>query len=192
MPKETSRRIQRHFAPLTTRSTFRPEIKSRGPLHSSRVVYPLVEVPALIPPEDNKDPTAPKEPVPKPSGEVGRIKRNGYNLKTFLCNIGWTADEYNDVQKCMRELAKAHLNTDEILTKQSKKALSKVNDLAKKAYPDKLTNFENDWAIDDFLGSILKNSSSRAKRRSHKSSPEKNGNGEDDRSSDEDEETEES
>ncbi|KLO03753.1 hypothetical protein SCHPADRAFT_767177, partial [Schizopora paradoxa] len=134
-------------------------------------------------PNDNQTPPEQRELIPKPSGEAGRIKRNGYNLKTMLCGIGWTSEEYMSVQKYMRELAKEHLNTDEILTKQSKKSLKKVYELAKNAYPEKLMYFENDWAIDDFLGSILKNSSSRSKRKQKDStgkSDDGGGNSEDD------------
>ncbi|KLO05668.1 hypothetical protein SCHPADRAFT_946722 [Schizopora paradoxa] len=151
MPKETTERlIQRHFAPLTSRSIFRAEIKTKGPLHSSRIVYPLTE---------NLKPELPKSLTPKPPGEVGRISRNGYNLKEVL---GWSKDEYTCVQKSMRTLAQKHLDTSQLLSKQKSKSVKDVYKLAKEMHPI-LATFEKDWVIDDFLGMILKNSATRKK-----------------------------
>jgi hypothetical protein len=79
--------------------------------------------------------------IPKPSGQVTRLKRDGYNLQDKL---KWKTDFYYEVQVCMplvdsglrltleqnylHGLASIHLNLNATYTKQSSVKVKKVFD----------------------------------------------------------------
>jgi hypothetical protein len=99
MPKVCSQwRYTRHFAPLTMHCNFLPERALTPPPITQHKVF-LREVNSVavthlgLPP----GPLAPS-PLPKmskPPGEVGRLKRGGYNLQETL---GWSPLEYEEVR----------------------------------------------------------------------------------------------
>lgn len=80
--------------------------------------------------------------IPKPSGQVTRLKRDGYNLQDKL---KWKADFYYEVQvriillstqimnltpkqNCLHGLASIHLNLNSTFTKQNSAKVKKVFD----------------------------------------------------------------
>ncbi|KLO05304.1 hypothetical protein SCHPADRAFT_814468, partial [Schizopora paradoxa] len=95
--------------------------------------------------------------IPKPNGEVSRISRGGYNLEVAL---GWSKNDYSRVQKGIREIAKNHLDMTAILSEQDRSKLKHVCHLAKQQFPE-LNVYINDWATEDFLSIMLKNSADR-------------------------------
>ncbi|KLO04504.1 hypothetical protein SCHPADRAFT_1003275 [Schizopora paradoxa] len=159
MPKTVKRNVLRHFPPLTNRSVFHKEPLSTGIVLASRTEFPLIEAsaasgfPSVLPSKLRAE-------IPKPPGEVSRISRGGYNLEEKL---GWSKSEYGKVQKGIRELAKAHLNMTAILSEQDENSLKTVFQLAKLQHPI-LNDYIGDWALEDFLSIMLKNSADRLKR----------------------------
>ena len=96
-------RFQRHFSPLIVRTVFKPEIFLSPPPIAYRVVYSTgVHVPKEVP--GATDPaTYTTDPaltiIPKPPGDVTRLKRNGYKLKLEMAkHLKWTEDDY---QRCL-------------------------------------------------------------------------------------------
>lgn len=99
-------RIQRHFSPLITRTVFKPEMVLSAPPISYQIVYSvgshdpkqcLANSVATDPTRYRTDPKLPL--IPKPSGEVTRLARNGYSLQKELeKHLKWTEDEY---QSCL-------------------------------------------------------------------------------------------
>ncbi|KAH7902874.1 hypothetical protein BJ138DRAFT_1120993 [Hygrophoropsis aurantiaca] len=98
--------------------------------------------------------------VPKPKGEVTRISRDGYNLLTAL---GWTSDQYTEIQSYLQKLAGKHLDLQSTFKKQNQLKLARFQDEAKKRYPI-LANYEDDWAASDFLRVYLKNAKARGRK----------------------------
>jgi hypothetical protein len=111
MPRsDVARRIQRYYHPLTSRAVFTPERVLMPPSRATRYVvfrpdteaprYPdisLTNFPTDIF-EDNAPEIfrVPSDPlVRKPSGEVTRISRDGYNLRKEL---RWRPEFYTEVQ----------------------------------------------------------------------------------------------
>lgn len=90
-------RVQRHFSPLTTQTTFKQEHLSTPPPLAYHIVYPA----GTHTPNTSADPFACSKPKPKallkkkPDGEVTRLNRGGYNLQAEL---KWTDDLYQACQ----------------------------------------------------------------------------------------------
>ncbi|KAI5986291.1 hypothetical protein EDC04DRAFT_2999521 [Pisolithus marmoratus] len=77
--------------------------------------------------------------IPKPSGEVGRPGRRGYNLEEQL---GWGEDGFKRLKKFVNKAIKNHLDTTKCRSQQNRKALITVCDLATAEFPD-LDGFAN-------------------------------------------------
>jgi hypothetical protein len=116
MPRaDVQKRIQRYFHPLTSRARFSPERVLLNPALATRYITFGPETKDLNGrnPKGSKpaSPTLPTDIfqddapalhrvtgdplIPKPSGEVSRISRDGYNLRKEL---GWKPDFYTQVQ----------------------------------------------------------------------------------------------
>jgi hypothetical protein len=97
--------IRRHYHPPTSRTRFSPERQLFDPVHwSSRVIFKPNGGREGLSDDDpssgaifidgaprNTNDTA----IPKPSGQVTRLKRDGYNLQDKL---KWKTDFYYEIQ----------------------------------------------------------------------------------------------
>lgn len=98
------RRFLPHFPPGSMRCRFSPELVPPLP-HAMMHVFPkpekdLMDDSSVSPPPSPLTPTASSPPlVPKPSGEVSRIGRGGYNLKDILeQQHGWEDGLYDKIR----------------------------------------------------------------------------------------------
>ncbi len=97
-PEVVSRKIQRHYPPLTNRCIFKGErLLPRSSMTSQRI-FPLSDETTAA----SRAPTLAKDLIPKPPGEAGRPGRNGYSLEETLCSdqVGWDKEFYTSVQVC--------------------------------------------------------------------------------------------
>jgi hypothetical protein len=99
--------IRRHYHPPTSRTQFSPERQLFDPVQwSSRVIF-KPDGSTDRPSDDNHAIFIDGAPcnvnttdatIPKPSGQVTRLKRDGYNLQDKL---KWNVDFYYEVQVCI-------------------------------------------------------------------------------------------
>ena len=100
--------IRRHFHPPTSRTRFSPERQLFDSVEwSTRVIFKPDGGIREGPSDDSPSPDAiflngapcnnTDTTIPKPSGQVTRLKRDGYNLQDKL---KWKADFYYEVQVC--------------------------------------------------------------------------------------------
>lgn len=82
MPAIRTPSYQRHFSPLTTRTTFKQERLRTPPPLAYHVIYRLT------------NDIAPGS-IKKPNGEVTRLARGGYKLQVEL---KWSDDKYQAFQ----------------------------------------------------------------------------------------------
>lgn len=89
-------RIHRHFSPLTVRTVFKPErFRTPSPI-DFQMQYSVGPHNSKDPPANTLASTSRMYPlVPKPPGEVSRIKRGGYTLQKVLM---WDDEEYKNRQ----------------------------------------------------------------------------------------------
>jgi hypothetical protein len=89
----TAHRIKRYYHPLTIHARFSPErLFSPEPMTKDRVFQS--EPTGYQVGRDLIDDLEPA-PIAKPSGEVTRLKRDGYNLSDVL---KWPNDQYDRIQ----------------------------------------------------------------------------------------------
>ncbi|KAI6111069.1 hypothetical protein F5141DRAFT_1063452 [Pisolithus sp. B1] len=96
--------------------------------------------------------------IPKPSGEVGRPGRGGYNLEDQL---GWGEDGFKNLKRFVNKAIKKHLDTTKCRSQQDRQALDTVCNLVTAEFPD-MDSFENCWPVLDLIQMRLKYLSSRA------------------------------
>ncbi|KIK80625.1 hypothetical protein PAXRUDRAFT_158162 [Paxillus rubicundulus Ve08.2h10] len=153
MPKVTSWTFHRYFHPLTSQSIFPPECAVSPSALMQHKVFPRKEFPALQIQELvllTAIVTQARVLIPKPCGEVSRIKQGGYNLQDKL---GWPAVEYDEIWVTCE-----HLNLRKPWGRQIKEQLQIVFVKSKERYP-LLQEYEGDWVVSNFLRVYLKNSS---------------------------------
>ncbi|KAJ3728477.1 hypothetical protein C8R42DRAFT_716401 [Lentinula raphanica] len=90
--------------------------------------------------------------IPKPLGEAGRPGRGGYNLRDAL---NWPEERYGKVKRYINGIVQDKLECTLPYTEQPLLALKQVRDLATAKYPF-LTQYRDNWPIDDFIRSQLK------------------------------------
>ncbi|OBZ65917.1 hypothetical protein A0H81_14171 [Grifola frondosa] len=124
-----SRRIQRHYHPLTLRSRFSPERLYTPPPSTVRTLFGAEDICCVNPFHSTLMASDPaignraESRIQKPSGEVTRLSQEGYNLRNVL---GWECDLYDEVQSTLHRLAAEHLNLDSTFTKQNAKNVETV------------------------------------------------------------------
>ncbi|KAI5994380.1 hypothetical protein EDD15DRAFT_2107035, partial [Pisolithus albus] len=99
--------------------------------------------------------------IPKPNGEAGRPGRGGYNLEEQL---SWGEDGFKSLKRFVNKVIKKHLDTTKCRSRQDRKALNTVCELATAAFPD-LDSFQNCWPVLDLIQMHLKYLSSRARQK---------------------------
>ncbi|EJD34211.1 hypothetical protein AURDEDRAFT_176742 [Auricularia subglabra TFB-10046 SS5] len=98
--------------------------------------------------------------IPKPAGQVTRIKRGGY---TLISALGWDNDQYKRVQLLVHSLAEDHLDTARSYAKQDSEKLEHVCKLACKEQQF-LKNYQDAWPVHDFLRTFLQKSQKRTNK----------------------------
>src|SRR5712691_11786145 len=95
-PSRQPHRFLPHFPPGTMRCRFSPELVPALP-HAMITVFPKMESgPIVVPSISRSSPSL----IPKPSGEVSRVGRGGYTLKTVLeQEHGWENGMYNKIRE---------------------------------------------------------------------------------------------
>ncbi|EJD50279.1 hypothetical protein AURDEDRAFT_121876 [Auricularia subglabra TFB-10046 SS5] len=105
-----------------------------------------------IPPVDSSpsgSPSASHDLIPKPQGEVTRVKRGGY---TLLSALDWDKEYYKRVQLLVQRLVATHLDTSMSYTKQDPSA---VDSVCRQARPH-LSSRRTWYSLDDSdLGSLV-------------------------------------
>ncbi|KAG1858601.1 hypothetical protein C8R48DRAFT_546203, partial [Suillus tomentosus] len=96
--------------------------------------------------------------IPKPRGDVSRIKRGGYNLSEAL---GWPSSDYEETRTFVVQLAREHLNINKSWSSQTKTGLTIVYAEVGKETVSCLDRYEDNWVVGDMLRIFLKNSRSR-------------------------------
>ncbi|EJD44639.1 hypothetical protein AURDEDRAFT_166428 [Auricularia subglabra TFB-10046 SS5] len=91
--------------------------------------------------------TTPPSAIPKPPGQVTRIRRGGYKL---VDKLGWDKNRYRAAQEKIHELAKKYLDLRLPYSDQDPVRLQKLCDEAREALPD-VQIYEDDWHFKDFL-----------------------------------------
>jgi hypothetical protein len=93
----TSYRVQRYYHPLTIHARFSPERVLTPEPMSKDMVFPREHdgcqprLQGLVDPGPINDDTS----IPKPPGEVTRLRRGGYSL---ISALGWQEERYDEVQ----------------------------------------------------------------------------------------------
>lgn len=90
-------RVQHHFSPLTVRTIFKHERFLVSPPTAYNIIYSIEpHTPAHLTIRNLASGKAKSIPlIPKPPGEVTRLKRGGYNLQDQL---QWDEQQYHSVQ----------------------------------------------------------------------------------------------
>ncbi|TDL14216.1 hypothetical protein BD410DRAFT_690029, partial [Rickenella mellea] len=150
--------IQRYYSPLTNRSRFSPERLIMPLRLAARSVFDINEDHFQGPiPQTQTSGGTNAQLIPKPTGEVTRQSRGGYNLEAEL---GWDRQLYTTIQSHIHSLAGMHLNLSGTFSKQDNAKLLIVYDEAKKQFP-RLEKYQDNWVVQDFLRIYLKNASAR-------------------------------
>jgi hypothetical protein len=151
MPRAVHFRYHRHFKPLTIHCDFPPErIYTPIPLTQHMSFSRDTDCTVSAPDVSQHTPSAVQSPVPavllaripKPRGDVSRIKRGGYNLHEAL---GWPSSDYEEtrvrvltptsydspltiilLQTFVVHLAREHLKVNKSWRSQSKASLTIV------------------------------------------------------------------
>lgn len=100
MPREPvlKHRVQRQFHPSSARTCFASERLLTPPPSSARTLFSIeLLAPKPVDGDGNGQPLPPSTTICKPKGEVGRLNRGGYTLKTVL---GWKDTEYDELMVC--------------------------------------------------------------------------------------------
>ncbi|KAJ3766092.1 hypothetical protein FB446DRAFT_708916 [Lentinula raphanica] len=90
--------------------------------------------------------------IAKPLGEAGRPGRGGYNLRAAL---NWPEERYGRVKRYINSIVQDKMECTVPYTEQPLLVLKQVRDLATAKYPF-LTQYRDNWPIDDFIRSQLK------------------------------------
>ncbi|KAG2742116.1 hypothetical protein P692DRAFT_20750317 [Suillus brevipes Sb2] len=165
MPRAVHFRYHCHFKPLTIHCAFPPEhIYTPLPLTQHMSFSRDTDCTVSAAPEVSQHtpsavqssiPASLLAKIPKPRGEVSRIKRGGYNLHEAL---GWPFSDYEKTR--VLHLAREHLKINKSWSSQAKAGLTIVYAEATKQYHI-LDRYEDNWVVSDMLRIFLKNSSSR-------------------------------
>ncbi|EPQ50207.1 hypothetical protein GLOTRDRAFT_97163 [Gloeophyllum trabeum ATCC 11539] len=98
----------------------------------------------------------------KPSGEVARLNRDGYNLVNILKQHGWTDPLIHSVKELVHGKVREFLDQSKSISKQDKAKLELVKEKVKDVYPW-LGDYESCWPIHDMIKTHLKYQASRNK-----------------------------
>ncbi|KAG2148242.1 uncharacterized protein EDB93DRAFT_1250312 [Suillus bovinus] len=165
MPKAAHFRYHRHFKPLTIYCDFPPE-RIYTPLPLTQHMSFSRDMDCSVAPEVSQHTPSVVQSsittfllvkIPKPRGDVSRIKRGGYNLHEAL---GWPSSDYEETHTFIVHLTQEHLKINKSWSSQAKASLTIVYAEAKKWYRI-LDHYEDNWVVSDMLRIFLKNSSSR-------------------------------
>ncbi|THH11687.1 hypothetical protein EW146_g7956 [Bondarzewia mesenterica] len=163
------RHIQCYFHPLLYHARFSPERLLIPPVLSVRTVF-LPETDRQLASAVGNHVEPGSTLIPKPNGEVTRLNRDGYNLKSIL---NWAEDMYELIMASIHGLASQYLRVENTFSKQDNMKLTLVRAKAEEIYPI-LKNYEDGWVVDDFLRIFLKNSSQWQKTKLRKNSSQVN------------------
>ncbi|KZT01430.1 uncharacterized protein LAESUDRAFT_763691 [Laetiporus sulphureus 93-53] len=166
-PTSHQHRVQRIYPPATLHHRFDAERLLTPPPSPLRRVFDIeltLPIPSTalldsVPAASKETPTG-QAMIRKPSGEVTRLAREGYNLRGAL---GWTEGVYSEVQASVHKLADLQLKPVSF-SKQSSADIQRVYGLATELHPF-LRQYENNWPIADFLRTYLKNKAAAANRK---------------------------